>query len=134
MKVIFFTSSKSKLPKILHKIKHLCIIKSMYTEIKNEICNWEKSFFSGKIKFGIENGNIVTLNVVTCSDFNADTEIDYLDFLKNTLINNYYGFVEFYMCKGKIFRAEWGKTLKGEELKNRINKNLCKNVRIVIKK
>lgn len=106
----------------------------MYTSIKTEIKNFEKQFFSGHIKFGIEKGSIVSEVVSSNIIYGSDSGFNFRANLLEISDDNFYGTVEFDLNFGSVMNMHWSRTFNGEDLKKRLSENKCKNVKVVVKK
>ena len=107
----------------------------MYTTIKSELKNFSSKCFTGYVRFGVEKGQVVSESISTkrerlagCPDKDFDSE------LLKISSEDFYGSVEYDFDFGRIVAIAWARLIKGDELKERIRINKCRNVRIVAKK
>ncbi len=107
----------------------------MYTTIKSELKNFSSKCFTGHIRFGVEKGQVVSENISTKREQFADCSgKDFDNELLKISAPTFCGSVEYDFDFGHIVAVAWSATVKGDELKERIRVNKCRNVRIVAKK
>lgn len=107
----------------------------MYETIKSELKHFSSKCFSGHIKFGIEKGQVVSESISTKREQFADcSNKEYENELLKIASTNFYGSVEYDFDFGRIIAIAWATTLKGDDLRERIKKNKCKNVKLVVRK
>ena len=91
----------------------------LLAEINKEIEKFEKSGFTGHVKFGIEKSKIVSM---TINSQYEKSENDNSDFEKKLLtlcaIPEYYGSIEFDLRLGKVERLNHCISLNGQVLRN----------------
>ena len=97
--------------------------KMLFADINREIEKFQKSKYTGHIKFGIEKSRIVTM---TINSHLEKSDYDNADFEKQLLtlcqIPEYYGSIEFDLRLGKVERLNHCISLNGQVLKDWMEK------------
>lgn len=100
--------------------------------IKLELKELKSIGFTGKVKFGVENDNLVSMFVTSKED--GFFENKKFAELESLLTQNLWGSFEFCIVDGDVKGLEYSKNFQGESLRNKIQGLKCKYVRVVAKK
>lgn len=114
----------------------------MYKELDAELRYLTQQLFTGHVRFGVEHGDIVSMSITSKVEpttnglSNIESEIQKL----YPEEKDFYGAIDFNFSFGKQLSANYSVSLQGERLKERIRKNLgrevkqCRSVRIAEQK
>lgn len=106
----------------------------MFAEINAELKKLEECHFTGHVRFGVEHGSIMTINLTNKFDMTVTQLVGWQEeILRQCESENlFFGAVEFNVNFGRVTSVIYYVTISGESLQKRIQK--CKNVRVVVKK
>lgn len=109
----------------------------LFEDIKKELRYLENIHFTGHLKFGIENGEIVSESITTKIDntiFNNsnDVEIDIKKFYP--VESETWGTVDYNFNFGRVVSSYFSINLQSEKLKERKRLLSCRSVKVVVKK
>ena len=95
----------------------------LFAEINREIEKFERSSYTGHIKFGIEKSKIVSITLNSRLEKSERDNSDFLNQLSTLCkIPEYYGSIEFDLILGKIERLNYCISLNGQVLKDWVEK------------
>lgn len=109
----------------------------MFSEIETELNVLEKKKFTGYVKFGVEHGSVMSMSITTkveptVSGIVTNWQKEITEIFDDE--NEFYGSVDFSFNFGRKVSCNFSTTLHGEQLKSRLRKNQCRNVRTVVRK
>lgn len=107
----------------------------MYNSIKSELRHYKVIKFTGHIKFGIENGKVVSETVSTKLEPSPGlTDSNFDAALQSIADDKFYGSIDYNLNRGIIESMNYVRSWQGETLRAKIEGNKCKNVYVVAKK
>lgn len=107
----------------------------MYYQIKTELKYYRLAGFTGHIKFGVENGKVVSESISTKLEQSPGvTNSDYELILQSIADARYYGSIDYNLNNGFITNMNYQKNWQGENLQKKIEADKCKSVIVVEKR
>ena len=96
----------------------------LFAEINAEVQKYQKKFFTGHLKFGIEKSVIVSMTENSRLESSEKVNVDYTSRLAELCSNpDFYGSIEFDLVLGKIERLNYCVSYNGASLKRKLG--LC---------